>query len=90
MLATWSNSKERLTNEDKANMCFIAIKDHKDKVNFITNNDDDLEGAFEEMYLELENFGKKYVSLKNKILSLDKELNYLKNILKMYGRQGHF
>lgn len=57
MLATWSNSKERLTNEDKANMCFIAIKDHKDKVNFITNNDDDLEGAFKEMYLELENFG---------------------------------
>lgn len=57
MLATWSNSKERLTNEDKANMCFIAIKDHKDKVNFITNNDDDLEGAFEEMYLKLENFG---------------------------------
>lgn len=57
MLATWSNSKERLTNEDKGNMCFIAIKDHKDKVNLMTNNDDDLEGAFEDMYLELETFG---------------------------------
>ena len=56
----------------------MAIEDHKDEVNPITSNDDDLQSAFEEMYLDFENFGLKNDFLKRKILSLEKELSDLK------------
>lgn len=35
----------------------MAIEDHENGVNSITNDNDDLQSTFDEMYLELENFG---------------------------------
>lgn len=56
----------------------MASEEHENEVNYITSNDDDLQSLFEEMYLELEIFYLKNAFPKKKKLSLEKDLNELK------------
>lgn len=56
----------------------MASEEHENEINYITSNDDDLQSLFEEMYLELEIFYLKNAFPKKKKLSLEKDLNELK------------
>lgn len=64
------------------NMCFMETEDRENEIYSTTSDDDDLQCAFEEMYLELEIFCLKNVYLKKKNLCHENEFNELKEPLK--------
>ena len=83
MMATWSQSEDSSDDESEnefANMCFMAFED-QDKVSSDSDSDsDDDEASFEydELLIALYKFGENNTSLKNNIFELQKELNEIK------------
>ena len=81
MMATWSQSED--SSDDKsenefANMCFMAFED-QDKVSFDSDSDDDeVSFEYDELLIALYKFGENNTSLKKKIFELQKELDEIK------------
>ena len=65
--------EEECTNED-ANMCFMALEEHQDKVNSNSNHFE-FQDALQELYFDLEKLVFKNISLKKKSSCLQNELN---------------
>ena len=82
MMATWSQSEDSSDDESEnefANMCFMAFED-QDKESSDSDDDDDDEVSFEydELLIALYKFGENNTSLKKKIFKLQKELDEIK------------
>ena len=65
--------EEECTNED-ANMCFMALEEHEDEINY-NSNYNEFQDILQELYFDLEKLGFKNISLKKKIYCLQNELN---------------
>ncbi|GAV91569.1 zf-CCHC domain-containing protein/UBN2 domain-containing protein, partial [Cephalotus follicularis] len=79
-VATWDDSdpssSEEESDEEVANIAFMAIEEeNEDEVNF---SFDELQNAYEKLYIEYENVCLKNKSLKKDVCSLSKELENLK------------
>ena len=81
MMATWSQSEDSSDDESEnefANMCFMAFED-QDKVSSDSDSDDDeVSFEYDELLIALYNFGENNTSLKKKIFELQKELDEIK------------
>ena len=81
MMATWSQSEDSSDDESEnefANMCFMAFED-QDKVSFDSDsNDDEVSFEYDELLIALYKFGENNTSLKKKIFELQKELDEIK------------
>ena len=81
MMATWSQSEDSSDDESEnefANMCFMAFDD-QDKVSFDSDSDDDeVSFEYDELHISLYKFGENNTSLKKKIFELQKELDEIK------------
>ncbi|GAV69681.1 LOW QUALITY PROTEIN: zf-CCHC domain-containing protein/UBN2 domain-containing protein, partial [Cephalotus follicularis] len=80
MVATWSDSdpstSEEESDEEIAHIAYMAIDDEEDEVNF---SFDELQSAYEKLYVEYENVCLKNKSLKKNAISMTNELEILKN-----------
>ncbi|GAV70657.1 hypothetical protein CFOL_v3_14155 [Cephalotus follicularis] len=80
MVATWSDSdpstSEEESGEEVAHIAYMAIEDEEDEVNF---SFDELQNAYEKLYIEYENVCLKNKSLKKSAISMSKEIDDLKN-----------
>ncbi|GAV59228.1 zf-CCHC domain-containing protein/UBN2 domain-containing protein, partial [Cephalotus follicularis] len=79
MLATWSDSdpssSEEESDEDVAHIAFMAIEDEEEnEVNFTF---DELQNAYEKLYVEYENVCLKNKTLKKNAMSMSKEIDNL-------------
>ena len=82
MMETWSQSEDSSDGDSEnefANMCFMAFED-QDKVSSYSDSDDDEVSTFEydELLIALYKFGENNTSLKKKIFELQKELDEIK------------
>ena len=81
MMATWSQSEDSSDDESEnefANMCFMAFED-QDKVSSDSDSDDDeVTFEYDELLIALYKFGENNTSLKKKIFELQKELDEIK------------
>ncbi|GAV60349.1 zf-CCHC domain-containing protein/UBN2 domain-containing protein, partial [Cephalotus follicularis] len=80
MVATWSDSdpstSEEESDEEIPHIAYMAIEDEEDVVNF---SFDELQNAYEKLYIEYENVCLKNKSLKKSVISMSKEIGDLKN-----------
>ncbi|GAV71516.1 zf-CCHC domain-containing protein, partial [Cephalotus follicularis] len=81
MVATWSDSdsssSEEESDEEVAHIAFMAIEDEEEnEVNFTF---DELQNAYEKLYVEYENVCLKNNTLKKNAMSMSKEIDNLKN-----------
>ncbi|GAV73935.1 hypothetical protein CFOL_v3_17418 [Cephalotus follicularis] len=80
MVATWSDSdpstSEEESDEEVAHIAYMAIEDEEDEVNF---SFDELQNAYEKLYIEYENVCLRNKSLKKSTISMSKEIDDLKN-----------
>ncbi|GAV71142.1 zf-CCHC domain-containing protein, partial [Cephalotus follicularis] len=81
MVATWSDSdpssSEEESDEEVAHIAYMAIKDEEEnEVNFTF---DELQNAYEKLYVEYENVCLKNKTLKKNAISMTKEIEILKN-----------
>ena len=65
--------EEECTNED-ANMCFMALEEREDEINY-NSNYNEFQDILQELYFDLEKLGFKNISLKKKNSCLQNELN---------------
>ena len=81
MMATWIQSEDSSDDESEnefANMCFMAFED-QDKVSSDSDSDDDeVSFEYDELLIALYKFGENNTSLKKKIFELQKELDEIK------------
>lgn len=88
-MTTWSDSDDDSTKEEckkqVVNIYFIFLEKYENVVNFLTSNDN-LQPAFEELYIDFEKFGLRISILRKKKKSLEKELkNYFIKNLKYFS-----
>ncbi|GAV83154.1 zf-CCHC domain-containing protein/UBN2 domain-containing protein, partial [Cephalotus follicularis] len=81
MVATWSDSdpssSEEESDEEVAHIAYMAIEDEEEnEVNF---SFDELQNAYEKLYIEYENVCLKNKTLKKNAISMSNELEILKN-----------
>ena len=81
MMATWSQNEDSSDDESEnefANMCFMAFED-QDKVSSDSDSDDDeVSFEYDELLIALYKFSENNTSLKKKIFELKKELDEIK------------
>ena len=81
MMATWSQSEDSPNDESEnefANMCFMAFED-QDKVSSDSDSDDDeVSFEYDKLLITLYKFGENNTSRKKKIFELQKELDEIK------------
>ena len=65
--------EEEYTNVD-ANICFMALEEHEDEVNY-NSNYNEFQDVLQELYFDLEKLVFKNISLKKKNSCLQNELN---------------
>ena len=91
MMATWSQSEDSSDDESEnefANMCFMAFED-QDKVSSDSDSDDDeVSFEYDELLIALYKFGENSTSLKKKILSFKKNLMKSKKIFQKLKLQN--
>ncbi|GAV65877.1 zf-CCHC domain-containing protein/UBN2 domain-containing protein, partial [Cephalotus follicularis] len=81
MVATWSDSdpssSEEESDEEAAHIAYMAIEDKEEnEVNFTF---DELQNAYEKLYVEYENSCLKNKTLKKNAISMSKEIEFLKD-----------
>ncbi|GAV66312.1 LOW QUALITY PROTEIN: zf-CCHC domain-containing protein/UBN2 domain-containing protein, partial [Cephalotus follicularis] len=80
MVATWDSdpsTSEEESDEEVAHIAYMAIEDEEeDEVNF---SFDELQNAYENLYVEYENVCLKNKTLKKNTISMTKEIDILKN-----------
>ncbi|GAV79807.1 LOW QUALITY PROTEIN: zf-CCHC domain-containing protein/UBN2 domain-containing protein, partial [Cephalotus follicularis] len=81
MVATWSDSNPSISEEENdeevAHIAYMAIEDEKEnEVNFTF---DELQNAYEKLYVEYESICLKNKSLKKNVISMTKEIDDLKS-----------
>ncbi|GAV83570.1 hypothetical protein CFOL_v3_27016, partial [Cephalotus follicularis] len=80
MVATWDDSdpssSEEESDEEVANIAFMAIEEEEDEVNF---SFDELQDAYENLFHEYKNVCLKNKSLKKNAISMLKKIENLKN-----------
>ena len=81
MMATWSQSEDSSDDESEnefANMCFMAFEDQDKVISDSDSNDDEVSFEYDELLIALYKFSENNTSLKKKIFELQKELDEIK------------
>ena len=74
-MVTWSQSEDSSDDESEnefANMCFMAFEDQDMVSSDSDSNDDEVSFEYDELLIALYKFGKNNTSLKKKIFELQK------------------
>ena len=75
MMATWSQSEDSFNDESEnefANMCFMAFEDQDEVSSDSDSDDDEVSFEYDELLIALYKFGENNTSLKKKIFELQK------------------